>query len=126
LPSRQEATHPAPKRPLTATENATRLLPEDSDLAAVIDAWDRLPEALKAGITARLNRAYDEDDTKVINQLTSQRRGLLRELGLTLQPSRSRVNGHRVELPSKWDGILKVGQDDPEKDSAWTRPFPRN
>ncbi len=24
----------------------------DSDLAAVIDAWDRLPEAIKAGIMA--------------------------------------------------------------------------
>ena len=47
----------SPIRPLTATQNATRLLPEDSDLAAVIEAWDRLPEALKAGIVAMVKAA---------------------------------------------------------------------
>ena len=44
-----------------------------------------------ARITARLDQAYKLDELKVINQLTTQRRGLLRELGLTLQPSRSVV-----------------------------------
>jgi len=56
-PSRQEPTQAAPKRPLTATQNATRLLPEDSDLAAVVDAWHRLPEAIKAGIVAMVKAA---------------------------------------------------------------------
>jgi hypothetical protein len=28
------------------------VLPEDADLAAVIEAWDRLPEAIRAGIVA--------------------------------------------------------------------------
>jgi len=44
-----------------------------------------------ARVTARLDQAYKLDETKVINQFTTQRRGLLRELGLTLQPSRSVV-----------------------------------
>ncbi len=56
-PTRQEPTQAAPKRLPTATQNATRLLPEDSDLTAVIDAWPDLPEALKAGIVAMLKAA---------------------------------------------------------------------
>jgi hypothetical protein len=31
--------------------------PVDPDLAAVIDAWDRLPEAVKAGIVAMVKAA---------------------------------------------------------------------
>jgi hypothetical protein len=52
LSSRTEANDRGPERPSTATQNATNLVPEDSDLAAVVDAWDRLPEAIKAGILA--------------------------------------------------------------------------
>ena len=55
--SRQYPNESGSIRPLTATQNATRLLPEDSDLAAVIEAWDRLPEALKAGIVAMVKAA---------------------------------------------------------------------
>jgi hypothetical protein len=53
-PSRQEAVDDAQKRLPTATENATALLPGETDprLAAVVDAWPTLPEALKAGIVA--------------------------------------------------------------------------
>ncbi len=50
--TRQHATMTGPVRPLTATENATGLLPGDPDLATVIDAWDGLPEAVRAGIVA--------------------------------------------------------------------------
>jgi hypothetical protein len=32
-------------------------IPADPDLAAVIDAWDRLPAALKAGIVAMVKAA---------------------------------------------------------------------
>jgi hypothetical protein len=50
--SRQDANDNDQKRPLTATQNATHLLPADADLAIVIDAWDRLPEAIRPGIVA--------------------------------------------------------------------------
>jgi hypothetical protein len=33
------------------------VLPEDADLAAVIEAWDRLPEAIRAGIVAMVKAA---------------------------------------------------------------------
>jgi hypothetical protein len=59
--SRTEASPPAHKRPSTATENATGVLPvalsADPDLAAVIGAWDRLPEAVRAGIVAMVKAA---------------------------------------------------------------------
>jgi hypothetical protein len=56
---RLEANDPGQKRPSTATATATRLLPEhaDPDLAAVVDAWLRLPEAIKAGIVAMVEAA---------------------------------------------------------------------
>jgi hypothetical protein len=34
-----------------------RAAPTDPDLAAVIDAWDRLPEAVRAGIVAMVKAA---------------------------------------------------------------------
>jgi len=52
LPSRQQATQSALKRPQRATRGATRHLPDDPGLTVVIDAWDRLPEAVRAGIVA--------------------------------------------------------------------------
>ena len=55
--SRQYPNESGSIRPPTATQNATRLLTEDSDLAAVIEAWDRLPESLKAGIVAMVKAA---------------------------------------------------------------------
>ena len=55
--SRQQATADAPFRPLTATETATRLLPAEADLATVIDAWDCLPDAVRAGIVAMVKAA---------------------------------------------------------------------
>ncbi len=55
--SRQYPNESGSIRPATATQNATRLLPEDSDLAAVVDAWSDLPEALKAGIVAMVKAA---------------------------------------------------------------------
>ena len=58
----------APKRTLCATEgatgaddgirsSATGALPADPDLAAVVAAWDRLPEAVRAGIVAMVRAA---------------------------------------------------------------------
>jgi hypothetical protein len=46
-----------PNRTPTATENATHLLPDDPDLAAVVDAWPHLPEAIRAAIVAMVNAA---------------------------------------------------------------------
>jgi hypothetical protein len=46
----------APTRPQTATQNATRALPDalppDPDLAAVVAAWPTLSEPIRAGILA--------------------------------------------------------------------------
>ncbi len=50
-------TDNAPKRLPSATESATRALPEDSDLTAVIDAWDGFPEAVRASIVMRVKVA---------------------------------------------------------------------
>jgi hypothetical protein len=36
---------------------ATDACQTDSDLASVIDAWDRLPEAVRAGIVAMVRAA---------------------------------------------------------------------
>ena len=65
-----KAGHPVPIRPfpalpevLRATRGATRVCvvapaPEDNpDLAAVVEAWPDLPEALKAGILAMVKAA---------------------------------------------------------------------
>ncbi len=54
LSSRQDTTDSASIRPPTATQNATRLLPDDPGLAAVVDAWPDLPEAIRAGILAMI------------------------------------------------------------------------
>jgi len=44
--------------PLRATQCATRPLPGDADdHAAVVEAWDRLPEALPVGIVAMVKGA---------------------------------------------------------------------
>jgi hypothetical protein len=39
-----------------------RATSSDPDLAAVIDAWDRLPEAVRAGIVAIVKAASDCGD----------------------------------------------------------------
>ena len=56
VPFRREPPRPAPIRPQTATQNATRALPNalpvDPDLTALVAAWPHLPEAVRAGITA--------------------------------------------------------------------------
>jgi len=59
LSSRLEATDNDPKSLPSATENATRLLPEDADpdLAAVMDAWPALPEAVRASILMLIRAA---------------------------------------------------------------------
>ena len=51
--SRQFTAACGPVRPSTAT----RLLPADPDFAAVVNAWDRLPEAVRAGIVALVKAA---------------------------------------------------------------------
>ena len=58
--SRQYPNESGSIRPLTATQNATRLLPDDPGLAAVVGAWPDLPEALRAGILAMVKAALPE------------------------------------------------------------------
>jgi hypothetical protein len=48
----QDATACDHLRSPRATKNATRALPDDPDLAAVVTAWPSLPEAVRAGIVA--------------------------------------------------------------------------
>jgi len=55
--SRQQATPNVIRRPPRATKSATGALMDDPELAAVIDAWDRLPEAVRAGIVAMVKVA---------------------------------------------------------------------
>ncbi len=52
--SRQYQNEYGSIRPHTATQKATRLLPNDPGLAAVVDAWPDLPEAIRAGILAMI------------------------------------------------------------------------
>jgi hypothetical protein len=58
--SRQEPTDNAPKRLPTATENAPALLPADPALAAVVDAWPTLPEAVRASILMLVKAASEK------------------------------------------------------------------
>jgi hypothetical protein len=56
--SRQDTTESASIRPPTATQNAPPYdVVADTDLAAVVDAWPALPEAIKAGILAMVKAA---------------------------------------------------------------------
>ena len=60
----QEVTNPAdPARSASAAQNA-EIAPEpapDADLAKVIQAWPKLPEAVKAGVLAMVKAAGGTD-----------------------------------------------------------------
>ncbi len=45
--SRKDTLGRAAKRAPSATENAPSPVPTDPDLAAVVEAWDRLPEVVR-------------------------------------------------------------------------------
>jgi hypothetical protein len=53
----QEATASVNPHPTGATSSATVSLSNDPDLAAIIDAWPALPEAVQAGILAMVKAA---------------------------------------------------------------------
>jgi hypothetical protein len=64
LSSRQEASARASKRPQNTPQNTPQpstvvggRTETDPDLAAVVAAWDRLPEAVRAGIVAMVRAA---------------------------------------------------------------------
>jgi hypothetical protein len=57
LSSRTKTTGNGQERPPVTTQITTRMPPDDPDLAAVIDSWDRLPEAIRAGIVAMVKAA---------------------------------------------------------------------
>lgn len=82
------------------------------DEKGTLDRVDLAVVAEAARIKAILDRAYadvelvlDRDALKTIGAMTTHRRGLLRELGLTLHPSRSIVRTN----PSK----SEAAEDDP-------------
>jgi hypothetical protein len=54
-PSRMDVKDRARKRTQIATESATA--PAEPDLAAIVDAWPTLPDAIKAGILATIEAA---------------------------------------------------------------------
>jgi len=58
--SRQQATPNVFGRPSRATKSATGPWEDDPDLAAVIDAWDRRPGAVRAGIVAIVKKSSVE------------------------------------------------------------------
>ena len=55
--TRLNPTHSDMTRPSRATQGATHLLPDDPGLAAVVEAWPELPDAIKAGIVAMVRAA---------------------------------------------------------------------
>jgi hypothetical protein len=55
--SRQQETREDTRSLSRATENATFLLPSDPDLRRVVEAWERLPETIRAGILALVEAA---------------------------------------------------------------------
>lgn len=74
-----------------------------TECARIKDLLDRVQKSAASG-------EVDRDVVKTIGLLTSQRRGLLRELGLTLQPSRTLVKtiAKSGEPGSKWGDKLKI------------------
>jgi hypothetical protein len=54
---RQVPTLHGGSRTQSATENASGLLPADPQLATIIDAWPKPPDAIRAGILAMLEAA---------------------------------------------------------------------
>lgn len=89
------------------------------DSAGTIERVDLMCVANAARIKALLDRAYrdlrrlpNQDSLKAVNMLTTQHRGLLRELGLTSQPSRTvfraKPKGSERDDQSPWAGKLKV------------------
>jgi len=72
-----------------------------AEAARVLDLLDRAyPEA---------GQELDPKAVGMICRLTAQRRGLLRELALTLQPSRTMFHAKAKPAKSdKWSGLLKV------------------
>ena len=57
LSSRTKTTGNGQERPPVTTQITTRMLPDDPDLAVVIEAWGRLPDTIKAGILAMVKVA---------------------------------------------------------------------
>ena len=63
--SRQQPPTCVPIRLQTATQNATRALPDDPALADVVDAWPSLPEPIKAAILALVRTAVPSPTHRV-------------------------------------------------------------
>jgi len=60
--SRTDPTRSDSPRLPRATRGATGPLPDDPDLAAVVDAWPKLPEAIKACIVAMVKAASGSEE----------------------------------------------------------------
>jgi hypothetical protein len=90
-----------------------RRLVEVLDARGSLERVDLAVVAEAARVKALLDKAHDVADVtdpgtiKVLNVLTTQRRGLLRELGLTLQPSRSVVRTDARATDAEEDPVRK-------------------
>lgn len=62
-----------------------------------------------ARIKARLDKAHEEDDLKAIGVLSSQLRGCMREIALTLQPSKNAARPSAAGGYSEWSKYLPGG-----------------
>jgi phage terminase small subunit len=96
-----------------AAEAEFRRLVDVLDARGSLGRVDLAVVAEAARVKALLDRAHDVADVtdpatiKVLNVLTTQRRGLLRELGLTLQPSRSVVRTDARSTDAEEDPVRK-------------------
>jgi hypothetical protein len=62
MPISSKPLRPFPAhKPTPMSAHGQRAALEDADLATVIDAWDRLPEAVRAGIVAMVKAAAKGD-----------------------------------------------------------------
>src|SRR4051794_12619418 len=81
------------------------------DLAVLAEAG-RIKDLLDKA-HGQIGKTLDSKSVNLVVNLTAQRRGLLRELGLTSMPSRSAVKvkpqGSERDDKSPWEGRLKVG-----------------
>jgi hypothetical protein len=59
--SRTEATVNGRERPPVTTQITTHRLPDDPDLAVVVEAWIGLPDAIRHGIVAMVRAAVRGD-----------------------------------------------------------------
>jgi hypothetical protein len=108
-PQAHGSVEPTSKLAAVALKEFQRLAAQ-LDLRGTLDRVDASVLTECARIKEMLDVAFTLNDDKMIGKLMLHRRGLLRELGLTLQPSRSvvKTTAKAALEDDKWAGKLKV------------------